>query len=145
MPNSRTTAPEPAPAPEPIPDGLVFDPYSFTAAERLEVQVQFDTAYGDLLAYVRASWNPNRTGPMESAIVDRNGRRWWPDEIMQFMLWVQVKRDRPDAQLSEFDGLTLSDLNTAHVRGLLGKAARTSTKPGRTSRRRASSTSTAAG
>lgn len=141
-----TTKPEPAaPDPEPIPEGLVFDPYSFTAPERLEVQVQFDTAYGDLLDYVRESWNPNRTGPMENGIIDRNGRRWWPDEILQFMLWVQVKRDRPDVELAEFDGLALMDLNLAHVRGLSGKAARTSGRPERSSSGPDSSASTAAG
>lgn len=115
------------PEPTPAPEQLTLDPYTFTAPERLEVQQRFDTAYGDLLDYIRESWNPNRKGPMESAIVDRrDDTRYFPDQIIAFMLWVQEKRTRPDAELADFDGLTLAELNGAHVRGLLGKARQTS-------------------
>lgn len=128
MPPTKTTPTTPAPADEPT--ELVLDPYTFTAPERLEVQVQFDTAYGDLLDYIRASWDPKREGPMQTAIVARDGTRWFPDQIIAYMLWVQEKRTRPDADLAEFDGLTLAELNSAHVRGLLGKARRpASTRP----------------
>jgi hypothetical protein len=117
VPPPRTPAPPPD---QPV--ELVLDPYTFTAPERMECQVQFDTAFGDLLTYTRQSWDPAREGPMTSAVVARDGTRYFPDQIIAFMLWVQEKRTRPDVQLAEFDGLTLAELNSAHVRGLLGKA-----------------------
>ncbi len=127
------------------PEQLTLDPYTFTAPERLEVQVQFDTAYGDLLDYIRQSWNPNREGPMTSAIVARDGTRWFPDQIIAFMLWVQERRSRPDAQLSEFDNLTLAELTGAHVRGLLRGKATTTSRSTRSSKSPASSGSSEAG
>lgn len=132
---------------EPGPDEpaeLVLDLSTFNAAERLECQVQFDTAFGDLMRYIRESWNPDREGPMASAVVARDGTRWFPDQIIQYMLWVQEKRTRPDAELSEFDELPLAALNGAHVAGLLGKATRTSTASRRSRRQPSSSTSSTA-
>ena len=64
MPPSR-----PRSIPDEPADELTLDPYSFTAPERLECQVQFDTAFGDLLDHMRASWDPNRDGPMTAAVV----------------------------------------------------------------------------
>lgn len=106
------------------PAELVLDPYSFNGAERLEIQTAFDTAFGDLLQYVRESWDPNRSGPMASAVVARDGTRHFPDQILARLLWVQERRTRPDAELSEFENLPLAELNSAHVRGLIasGKA-----------------------
>ena len=140
MPPPRKTNPTPAPDAD-----LVLDPYSFTAPERLRVQVQFDTAYGDLLDYIRASWDPNRTGPMESAIVARDGTRHFPDQIIAFMLWVQELRTRPDAELADFDGFTLAELNGAHVRGLLRGKVTTTSRSRRPSRSPDSSGSSEAG
>lgn len=140
MPTKKTPA---EPGPEPATE-LVLDLSTFNAAERLECQVQFDTAFGDLSRYIRESWDPKRKVPLETAIVARDGTRWFPDQIIQFMLWVQEKRSRPDAELSEFDHLSLADLNTAHLSGLLGKATRTSTASRRSRRRPSSSTSSTA-
>lgn len=138
MPPSR-----PRSIPDEPADELTLDPYSFTAPERLECQVQFDTAFGDLLDHMRASWDPNRDGPMTSAVVARDGTRHFPDQIIQFMLWVQEKRTRPDALLSEFDDLSLTELNSAHVRGLIRGKAKTSTRSTRSSKPPASSGSSA--
>lgn len=143
MPPPRKTNPTPAPEPEPAADDepqvMELDAWTFNAAERHECQVQFDTEFGDLLEYLFKVVQPNQrwataeldadgnvvpkqpTGPLTVAIVDRAGRRWFGDEILQFMLWVQAKRDRPDADLDEFAEAKLQDLREAHIAGLTKK------------------------
>lgn len=129
MPPNRPPTAAPGQPAEQEPERYTLECYTFTGPERAEVQVYFDTAYGDLLTYIEQSWDPNREGPMQSAIVTREGARWFPDQIIAYMLWVQERRTRPDAQLAEFDGLTLAELNGAAVRGWLGKVRARSTKP----------------
>jgi len=135
----------PAAAPDPEPKRYTLECYTFTGPERAEVQTHFDTAYGDLLTYVEEAWNPKREGPMESAIVTRDGTRWFPDQIIAYMLWVQERRTRPDADLAEFDGLTLAELNGAAVRGWLGKVRAPSRKRATSGQEPDSSASTGAG
>lgn len=147
----RTTPPpEPvAPNPEPMPARIELDAWSFNAAERHECQVQFDSEFGDLLEYLfrvvrpTTRWTPvpvldaegkpavdergepvvrKPTGPVDVAIVDRNGRRYFADEILSFMCWVQAKRTRPDADLAEFSDVVIDELTTAHLVGLVKKA-----------------------
>ncbi len=100
---------------------LVLDAASFVAAERLECQIRFDVPFGDLLAFLYEAVDPRREGPMATRVVDREGTQYFPDQGMVFMLWVQAKRDDPDASLTVFEELRLADLNGAHIRGLLGK------------------------
>lgn len=121
-------------------DKIVLDAASFNSAERLECQTRFDAPFGDLLRCMFEAVDPRRDGPMLVRIIDRDGVQHFPDQIIQFMLWVQTKRDRPDADLTEFDDLPLSDLNSAHVRGLLGKG-NSNTKPKKQSRKRDSADS----
>lgn len=126
------------------PAELVLDPYSFNADERLDIQTAFDTAYGDLLDYIRSSWDPNREGPMTTAIVARDGTRFFPDQIIARMLWVQERRTRPDVDLSDFADLTLAELNSAHIRGLIRGKATKSTRSKESSSEPASSDSSTA-
>lgn len=122
MPTPRK--PDPIPAPE-----LVLNAGTFNAGERREVQRQFDTAFGDLLQYLRDYVTAEREGPMPTAIVARDGTRYFPDEILAYLLWVEARRTDPDAKLDEYDELSESALRSAHVRGLLGKAGTASTRP----------------
>lgn len=119
-----TRKPDPTPAPE-----LVLNAGTFVAAERREVQRHFDTAFGDLLQYLRDYVTAEREGPMPTAIVARDGTRYFPDEILAYLLWVEARRTDPDAKLEEYDELSEAALRSAHVRGLLGKAGTASTRP----------------
>lgn len=104
------------------PDKIVLDAASFNSAERLECQTHFDAPFGDLMRCINEAIDPNRTVAQSIRIVDRDDVQHFPDQIIQFMVWVQTKRTRPDATVDEFDGLEYRDLSSAHVRGLLGKA-----------------------
>lgn len=142
-PNSRTTAPQPAPDPEPV--ELVLDVDSFDWAERLECQKRFDNEWGDILKYLRALVNPGREGAMPFRLFDRHDNLIVGDELLSFLLWVQARRDRPDVDLAEFQGVAHGDLRWAHLNGLLGKQRRAATGSSKRSRKRpASSTSTTA-
>lgn len=115
--------PPPRKQPEPAaPVELVLNAGTFNAAERREVQRHFDTAFGDLLQHLRDYVTAEREGPMPTAIVDREGTRYFPDEILAYMLWVEARRTNPDAKLEDYDELSEAALRSAHVRGLLGKA-----------------------
>lgn len=124
MPPPRKTPPTP-----PAPAELVLNAGSFNAAERREVQRQFDTAFGDLLQYLRDYIAAEREGPMQTAIAARDGTRYFPDEILAFMLWVEARRTDPAARLEDYDDLSEAALRSAHVRGLLGKAGTPSRGP----------------
>lgn len=119
------------------PEQIVLDAASFNSAERLECQTRFDAPFGDLMRCINEAIDPNRTVAQQIRIVDRDDVQHFPDQIIQFMVWVQTKRTRPDATLDEFDGLEYRDLSSAHIRGLLGKD-QTATKPKKSSRGRAS-------
>lgn len=119
------------------PDKIVLDAASFNSAERLECQTRFDAPFGDLMRCINEAIDPNRTVAQSIRIIDRDDVQHFPDQIIQFMVWVQTKRTRPDAALDEFDGLEYRDLSSAHIRGLLGKEPAT-TKPKKSSRGRGS-------
>lgn len=127
MPPTRKT-PNPEPAPEPEPAELVLNAGTFNAAERREVQRHFDTAFGDLLQYLRDYIAAEREGPMSTAIVAREGTRFFPDEILAYLLWVEARRTDPGAKLEDYDDLSEAALRSAHVRGLLGKEGTASSK-----------------
>ena len=128
MPPPRKTNPTPAPEPEPD-DVLKLDTRSFVAAERLEVQQRFDTAFGDLVQYIRDYVTGGREGPLPTAIIDRDKTRWFPDQIMAYMLWVEARRTDPTARLEDYDDVPEVELRSAAVRGFLGKGGTPSTKP----------------
>lgn len=109
-----------APA-EQEPDEFVLDAKSFDSAERMECQVRFDTPFGDLMRYTLAAIDARRPGPLQ-LLETRAGATVWPDEVLQFMVWVQARRTDPDAALADFDGLTIGELAQARVRGAVGKA-----------------------
>jgi hypothetical protein len=136
------------PEKEPEPVELVLDVDSFNWAERLECQQRFDNEWGDILKYLRALVNPGREGAMPFRLFDRRETLIVGDQLLAFLLWVQARRDRPDAELAEFEGLAPGDLRWAHLNGLLarGKARKDeSVKSKPSSRRRASSSSSAEG
>ena len=64
---------------------------------------------------------------------------------LPFLLWVQAKRDRPDADLAEFQGVGHGDLQWAHLGGLLEKQKRAATGNAKQSRKRPSSRSSSPG
>lgn len=137
---AKTTTGPGEPDDQPDGDGapvkLTLDANSFNAAERMECQVHFDAPFGDLLACIYEAVAP-RTKNNPQAIIrieDRDGNRAFPDQIIQFMLWVQTKRDDPDVELSAFDGMVIDELEGVHLRGLVGKArSRASGKSGKPS------------
>lgn len=102
-------------------DKLVVDVLSFTSPERLECQTRFDAPYGELLECVFDAVRTLKADEQPTRIIDRDGNQHFPDQIIQFMLWVQTKRERPDAQLEEFNDLRWGDLSAAYVRGRVGK------------------------
>ncbi len=129
---------------DPEPVELVLDVDSFDWAERLECQQRFDNEWGDILKYLRALVNPGREGAMPFRLFDRDKNLIVGDELLPFLLWVQAKRDRPDADLAEFQ-VAHGDLRWAHLNGLLGKAKRAESGRSTRSRKRpASSTSSTA-
>jgi hypothetical protein len=107
---------------------LELDARSFTLPERVECSIKFDSEFGDLLEYLFAVIDPSRKEPVPTAIVDREGRRYFADEIIAYMLWVQAKRGDPDADPDAYNDQGHLDLQRAHIRGLLKKAGRASTK-----------------
>lgn len=124
MPPSRKEPPTPAPAAE-----LVLHCTSFNAAERLEVQTHFDTAFGDLVQYLRDYLSGDREGPLQTAVVTRDNKRWFPDQILAYMLWVEARRSDPAAQLEDYDDLSEYALRSAAVKGFMGKEGTASTRP----------------
>lgn len=105
---------------------LVLNPGSFTGPERRQVQQHLKIPFGDLLDYthqaVRRALATELPAEPQAVLVAVDGAMVFPDEVLQVMAWVQARRDRPDAQLEDFDGLTLADLNSARIRGLRPKA-----------------------
>lgn len=103
-------------------DELVLNPGSFTGPERREMQQRFDVPFGDLMAYTVGAIRPGRKYRTEPLVDVRDGTHHFPDEVLQFMAWVQAKRTDPEAKLEDFDHLTLRDLADARARGIQGKA-----------------------
>lgn len=104
---------------------LVLDPGSFTGPERREVQHRLKVPYGELLDYTHEALRRalSATPPPEpQPVLSVDGTPIFPDEVLQVMVWVQSRRTNPDAQLEDFDNLTLRQLNGAHLRGLRPKA-----------------------
>lgn len=101
---------------------LVLNLMSFTGPERRELQQRFDQPFGDLVEYTFQAIRAGRTEPQAPLVDGRDGARYFADEVMQFALWVQARRTNPDAQLEDFDGLSLLDLHLARARGIPGKA-----------------------
>lgn len=116
-----------APEPEDEVERLVIDVRTFTSPERLECQIHFDATFGELINVVKDAIYPNRT--VAEVRVEGSNGRVFPDQVAQFMLWVQAKRDDPDAQLEDFDHLNLQEVQSAFTRGLLGKAPRRTNAP----------------
>lgn len=100
---------------------LVLTPGSFTGPERREVQQRFKIPFAGLLGYTVEAIRAGVDGPV-SVLAGADGTLVFPDEVMQFMAWVQARRTNPAAQLDDFDGLTLGELHDARDRGLRGKA-----------------------
>lgn len=143
MPPNRPPAPPPDEPAEPA--ELVLDLDSFDWAERLECQKRFDNEWGDILKYLRALVNPGRAGAMPFRLFDRDTNLIVGDDVLPFLLWVQAKRDRPDAELTEFEGMAHADLQWAHLGGLLEKQKRAATGNAEPSRKRPSSRSGSTG
>lgn len=110
---------------------LVLNVGSFTGPERREVQQRFDHMWGDLLAYTWAAVirGPVAGEPLPPLVDGRDGARYFPDEILQHMLWVQERRTDPDAKLEDFDGLSLVELANARARGIPPKASEPEPSP----------------
>lgn len=107
-------------------DDVVLDPGSFTGPERREVQHHLKVPFADLMAYTREAvyrlYDTEPAGPMR-VLSAADGALVFPDEVLQVMVWIQARRADPEAKLEDFDGLTMSDLNSARIRGLRqGKA-----------------------
>ncbi len=108
---------------------LVIEPGSFTGPERRLIQQQFKIPFGDLLTFTQqavlrvfSTDAPDPEARDVQVLTAADGTLVYPDEVLQAMVWVQALRADPAAQLEDFDGLTLRDLNNARVRGLRGKA-----------------------
>ncbi len=112
---------------EETPEQLVIDVRTFTSPERLECQIHFDATFGELINVVKDAIYPNRT--VAEVRVEGNNGRVFPDQVAQYMLWIQAKRDDPDAELEDFDDLNLQEVQSAFTRGLLGKAQRRTNAP----------------
>lgn len=127
---------------------LVLDPGSFTGPERREVQHRLKLPYAELLDYtheaVRRAVMVNPPPGTQPVLANADGVLVFPDEVLQVMAWVQTRRTQPEAQLEDFDGLTLRDLNGAWLRGFRpkasgpGKSTRSSPGSGSAARSRAS-------
>ena len=100
---------------------LILDPTTFNSPERMQCQLQFENSFGDLLKLVFDAVDIRREGPSEK-LTRQDGTMVFPDQVMQFMLWVQVKRDDPEIQLEDLDGYRWGDLVSARLRDILGKA-----------------------
>lgn len=105
-------------------DELVLEPGSFTGPERREVQQRLKVPFGDLMVYTHEAVNRlYEESPADlRVLVAADGALVFPDEVLQVMVWVQARRADPEAQLEDFDHLTLRDLNSARIRGIKGKA-----------------------
>ena len=105
-------------------DELVLNPGSFTGPERREVQQRLKIPFADLMIYTQQAVNRlYQDSPDELRVLAAaDGTLVFPDEVLQVMVWVQARRDDPEAKLEDFDQLTMADLNSARIRGLRGKA-----------------------
>lgn len=118
VPNPAEISAEPAPA---DPPPIELDARSFNRAERLEVQQALDVEFSDVLTFLFSMIDPNRTGAMPFALVDRDGLRHFGDEVLQLLVWVQAKRTDPTVELSTYDNVELTEFTSAYVQGILKK------------------------
>lgn len=104
-------------------DKLILNPGSFTGPERREVQQRLKIPFADLMIYTRQTVSRLYEEEPEDlrVLVAADGALVFPDEVLQVMVWVQARRTDPSLALEDFDQLTLSDLNSARIRGLRGK------------------------
>lgn len=105
---------------------LVLDAASFTGPERRDVQQRFAIPFGDLLTYTFDAMIAGAradAAPLAPLVDPRDGALHFPDDVVQYMLYVQARRTDPAATVEQFDHLTLRDLANARARGIPKPAA----------------------
>lgn len=130
-------APDPTPPDDASEFVVELDLDSFNRAERMELQSRFDCDLADLWDYVAMKAKLNRKIDTATKIVDAEGNVRHADEILQVMVWVQLRRARPDVKLEDLDHLNWTSL----VRSLYRRRPKASTSAGPSGKRTKTSTS----
>lgn len=99
---------DPAPTPEPI----QLDLGSFTYAERLELQREFDIDFTDIWDRIAAKYSLGEARDMATDVkmVDRNGQPRFAEEMLRMAVWIQRRRSDPDAKIDDYDDGGWTDL-----------------------------------
>lgn len=90
---------DPTPA---TPEQIELDLPSFTHAERMELQKEFDCDFSDMWDYIAGKFSAGRIDTSVK-MLDRNGNVRFADEMIRHAVWVQRRRTDPNAKLEDFD------------------------------------------
>lgn len=86
------TTPTPTP-----PDLPHVDPWTFTTAERMALQRQFDCDYSDLFDAVAGKASGRLRGKTDSKLIDGNKKIHFADEVLAAMIIIVAHRTDPTA------------------------------------------------
>jgi hypothetical protein len=97
---------------QPAPEVVPLDLGSFTYAERLELQREFDIDFADIWDRIAAKYSlgDGRDRGTEVKMVDRNGTPRFAEEMLRHAVWIQRRRTNPDAQIDDYDDGSWTDL-----------------------------------
>lgn len=96
----------------PPPEPIQLDLGSFTYAERLELQREFDIDFSDIWDRIAAKYSlgEGRDRATDVKMVDRHGTPRFAEEMLRHAVWIQRRRTDPDAQIDDFDAGSWTDL-----------------------------------
>jgi hypothetical protein len=91
---------------------IQLDLGSFTYAERLELQREFDIDFADIWDRIAAKYSvgDDRDRSTDVKMVDRNGTPRFAEEMLRHAVWIQRRRTNPAAQIDDFDDGNWVDL-----------------------------------
>lgn len=83
---------------------------SFTSAEAMALQREFECDWTDLVAYVVGKITRRTRGQTGAKLVDSKDRVRFADEVLRWMIWTIWRRTDPMAKRAPLDDLTWADL-----------------------------------
>ena len=98
--------------PTPTPDlpKVQVDADSFTGAESMALQREFECEFTDLVAYVGGKLSRRTRGQTDAKLIDSKGRVRFADEVLRWMIWTVWRRTDPAADRAPLDALQWEEL-----------------------------------
>jgi hypothetical protein len=96
--------------PTPTLPKVQVDTRTFTGAEAMALQREFECDWTDLVAHVNGKVSQRTRGKTLDKLVDSSGRVRFADEVLRWMIWTVWLRDDPKASRAPLDPLQWDDL-----------------------------------